>query len=200
LYFECPRAYKHNLTQFGIPGDNILEWEQTERGVEESSQVTRSAFTNYYGARRTKGISSTQAFFTNMSGVAPKTVREEMKNITSEVTFWPVKSPMVIRTFVEKKLGHGMELGTAFYQLTKTEREVQDYKLIAVRTKRTQAVYIGHEARELLSLPTSGTIKLVPGNHGDFDIFIQSTSNNRKLVPKTEVLFWPRAKAYSAGA
>jgi hypothetical protein len=118
-----------------------------------------------------------------------------MKNITAEVTFWDVRKDCTITDFVERKLNHTMTRGTAFYQLMKPEKAVQEYKKICIRNKKSGAVYTGVEARELLHLPTSGTIRLVPGNHGEFDIFVQSTSTNRKLIAGTELLYWPGAVA-----
>jgi len=35
-----------------------------------------------------------------------------------------------------------------------------------------------------------GTIKLAPGDYGNFEIFIQSTSNNRKLLAGTKCVYW----------
>jgi hypothetical protein len=53
-------------------------------------------------------------------------------------------------------------------------------------------MYSGSDARTLIGLPTSGNARLHPGNHGNYDIFIQSTSINRKLVGGTGVLYWEK--------
>ena len=83
-----------------------------------------------------------------------------------------------------------MKRGAAFYLLMKPENEVQDHKQIAIRDKKTGVIYSGVNARQMLGLPYHGTVKVVPGNHGGYDIFIQSTSVNRKLVKGTQVLYW----------
>jgi hypothetical protein len=92
-----------------------------------------------------------------------------------------------------------MKRGAAFYQLMKKEDEVQDYKQIVIRDKKSKVVYSGANARQMLGLPYNGTVKVVPGNHGTYDIFIQSTSVNRKLVKGTQVLYWDKVgQDYSA--
>jgi hypothetical protein len=75
--------------------------------------------------------------------------------------------------------------GAAFYQLTKTEARVQDGKLIVIRDKALGKVYSGDAARQLLNIPVrspKGYVRLHPDATPQFDIFIQSTSINRKLV------------------
>jgi hypothetical protein len=75
----------------------------------------------------------------------------------------------------------------------KTEKIVQGYKQIAVRNKKSGAVYAGQAARQLLQLPSTGNITLKPGTHGDWDIYIQSTSLNRILPAASSVLYWKNA-------
>ena len=92
-------------------------------------------------------------------------------------------------------IGHGKEWikGAAFYQLIKTEKKVQDYKLVALRVKTSGKVYCGADARSMLGIGQAvGTVRLVPGDHGKFDVFIQSTSVNRKIPAGTEVMYWPK--------
>lgn len=191
--FRVPRGYSSSLVRLGIPAGNIQEWETTERGMRESSAQTVSAFSNYY-AQRSVGVRSTTAFYADMSNVTKKDVDSTMTNISSEVRIWPVKTPDVIASFVSQKAKKPYRVGTAFYQLTKPEKAVQDYKLIVIRSKSNGAVYAGQSARDLLGLPTTGSIKLIPGDHGDWDIYIQSTSTNRNLIAGTNVLYWEHAK------
>ncbi len=84
-------------------------------------------------------------------------------------------------------------MGAAFYARSKPYKSVQRYKLIVIRDKNSGEVYAGQSARDLLNLPTQGMISLSPGNHGNYDIYIQSTSVNRKLVAGTNVLYWENA-------
>jgi hypothetical protein len=202
--FRVPRGYSTYLTRFGIPEGNILEWEQTSKGVEVAAVQTTQAFTSYFTAR-SAGQKSTRSFYVNVADVKPEQIQRALTDISAEVNFWPVatkENDVMVRDFVEKRLkGKPMLKGAAFYQLTKTEDEVQDYKVIMVRDKTTNAVYAGtSEVRQLLGLPTYGTIRLKPGNHGNYDIFIQSTSVNRKLKAGTQVVYWEKVgKPFTEG-
>ena len=44
----------------------------------------------------------------------------------------------------------------------------------------------------MIGLPASGTVRVNPGQFSQFEIYIQSTSINRKLVAGTNLLYWPK--------
>lgn len=194
--FRVPRGHAQSLAALGIPEGNILEWEQTQRGVERATAATREAFTEYMSAR-SAGVKSTQKFYTNLENVTSKDVAAVLEDVSADVIVWavgPNDAGVEIRPFIESRLkrlnGKPMLKGAGFYQLTKTEPEVQDHKKILIRDKTTQAIYFGAAARQMLGLPTWGTVRLAPGSHGNFDIFIQSTSVNRKLTSGTSLIYW----------
>lgn len=190
--FRVPRGQSSQLQSLGIPAGNIMEWEQTERGVEKATAQTRQAFQNYY-VGRVGGQSATRGFYADLSQVSTKEVKQAMKEISSEVLLFPVGTKddgEWISHFVERRLpGESYLKGAAFYQLTKSET-VQDHKRVMIRDKKTGAVYEGYAARKMLGLPDSGQVRLRPGDHGGFDLFIQSTSYNRHLVAGTQVVYW----------
>jgi hypothetical protein len=194
--FRVPHGYGRKLASFGIPEGNILEWEQTQRGIEVASQHTQAAYGEYF-KQRTMGVRSVKNFYsTDMSKVSVSQVKANLIDISNEIKLFavqPNENGMMIRPFVESKLGSPMLKGAAFYQLSKPEKEVQSYKQICIVDKKSGAVYSGAGARDLLGLPHYGTVKIVPGNHGQYDIFIQSTSVNRKLIAGTQVLYWTKA-------
>lgn len=188
--FRVPRGYKRELTQYGIPEGNILEWDQTERGVQAASIATRSAVKSFYAAR-SAGATSTSKFYADLSEVTISEVKQALVDISNQVDVYVVGSNndgVQIKDFVEAQ-GITFTKGCAFYQLSKTET-VQDYKQIAISDKITGAVYSGYAARDMLGLPHTGECKLAPGQHGQYDIFIQSTSVNRKLVKGTNIMIW----------
>lgn len=194
--FRVPRGYKYHLESLGIPGGNIFEWEQSERGMQVSTQATSKGMSNYYSARK-QGVRSTNTFYTDIADVNIKTIKENLDDISRKVTFWTVNTPeegQTIRGFCQKRLGGGrdMKKGSAFYLLQKPEA-VQDYKVIAIVDKTTGSVYSGPAARDLLGLPQYGEARVAPGDHGKYDIFIQSTSVNRKLPQGTKVMYWDSA-------
>lgn len=189
--FRVPKGYARKLTsQFGIPAGNILEWDQSERGVVEATAQTKSAFTDYFQAR-SLGATSTNKFYTNLKDVDVKTIQASLVDISAHVRLMLTSAKEVIKPFCEAQTGKPFVKGAAFYQLTKTEPEVQDYKKVVIRHKVTGAVYGGPAARDLLGLPQHGMSFVKPGDHGDYDIYIQSTSINRVLPPGTQLLYWP---------
>lgn len=192
--FRVPRGHGRAIARkLGISEGNIQEWDQTERGVEVAAAKDAEAFTQYFTAR-SAGTTSTRKFYTDLSKVSSQDVAVALTDVSQEVSIWPVSpkdNEAEIRPFVEARLnGKPMLKGAGFYQLTKTEPTVQDHKKILIRDKTTQAVYFGQAARQMLGLPTYGDVRLAPGNHGNFDIFIQSTSVNRKLPAGTSLIYW----------
>lgn len=200
--FRVPRGGKLGLTRMGIPEGNIQEWDQTTRGVDVSTQATTAAFNDYY-ENRGKGLKSTSTFYSNLANVSAAEVKASLKDISAEVSMFYVAShqdDMEIRPFVEAQLKSAMLKGAAFYQLSKTESKIQDTKMIVIRDKKTGSVYYGPAARQLIGLPTTGNARVHPGNHGNFDIFVQSTSVNRKVKAGTQVMYWSRVgQAFTEG-
>lgn len=195
--FRVPRGYASRLqSRLGISAGNIQEWDQTEKGVAVAAKADAEAFTQYF-VGRTMGATSTQKFYADLTNVSVAEVKAQLEDISSEVMLWPVSESddgAVIVSFCEQRLGGKRMLkGAAFYQLTKPEARVQDYKKIVIRDKTSNAVYYGNAAKQMLGLPTVGQIKLWPGQQGNYDVFIQSTSYSRKLVKGSQLLYWEKA-------
>lgn len=193
--FRVPSCYSYQLASLGIPPGNILEWEQTEHGLRASSELTRAAVSKYY-TNRSLGVKSSSSFYADLSGVTSRDLKQNLVDLTPQIDVWPVSkhysNTVEIRTFVESKNRGIYVKGAAFYQLTKTE-EVQDYKKIVILDKLSGKYYGGAEARQMLGLPVFGYVKLKPADHDQFEIFIQSTSVNRKLVGGTKLVYWEGA-------
>jgi len=200
--FRVPRGETRNLTRFGIPSGNIQEWDQTAHGVTVSTQATTAAFNDYY-TERSRGVKSTSTFYASAANVTVAEAKAQLKDISAEITMWPVlhnENGAEIRPFVEKRLNKPMLKGSAFYLLNKTESKVQENKLIIIRDSKDGTVYYGPAARQMIGLPTVGNARVVPGAHGNWEIYIQSTSVNRKLVTGSCVMYWPHVgKAFTEG-
>ena len=147
--------------------------------------------TNYF-ATRSAGQTSTKSFYTTNIVVNNEDVRRAVKDSTNEFDIFNipnVSDGIRIDEFVRGILGT-YQVGYGYYQLTKPEKAVQDYKQMALYDKNTRKIYSGTiNVRSLLGLPLSGTVKLIPGNHSNYEIFIQSTSTNRKLVGGSKMLY-----------
>lgn len=184
--FLLPPGSKDRFcSRFGIPVGNIREWEATTQGVREYAVANSQGITSYFSSRQ-RGIKSTKSFYTDLSDLTSKDVKKNLDDISGMVRVLPVDREEDIKTFVEKNMGKYVP-GTAFYQLTKDEKKVQDYKQLLVMEKGKKAVFGGPDARSVLGIP-DGDLKIKPGNHGNWDVFVQSTSSNRKLVRGTKVL------------
>lgn len=199
--FRVPRRHGASIiSQLGISEYNIQEWDQTVAGVEKAAKRDAEAFTQYLTSR-SMGATSTTKFYANLDEGQMQKAKADLVDISAEVTMWPVKpteNNVLIRDFVEGRLSimkggrpATMLKGAAFYQLKKTEPIVQDHKKIIIRDRTTNALYGGVAARQVLGLPAVGNCRLAPGSHTNYDIYIQSTSVNRKLASGTFVIYWP---------
>ena len=189
--FRVPEGYRDELDGLGIPLDNIQEWGTTAEGMAKSTAATTQAMDSFYAAR-SAGAKSSGVFYANAANVSQQAVKAALVDISSELNVWsvlPEEDGNEIKPFAEKRLNGPLLKGAAFYQLTKTEARVQDNKVIMIRDKSTGRVYVGAAARQMIGLPLSGTVRLKVGDHGNYDIFIQSTSTNRKLVAGSVVLY-----------
>ena len=194
--FRVPVGYGDSLVRkLGIHSGNVQEWEQTKKGVETSTAATRSAFKGYM-SERSKGLSSTRTFYTNLSEISKKDLQVSLEDISNKVQLYTVPSKddgIQIRTFFENNHGE-FKKGCGFYELVKREKAVQDYKKIVIRDRKSRHIYGGNAARKLLGMPLDQSVPVAPGDHSNYDLFIQSTSVNRKLPSGTRVLYWADAE------
>lgn len=187
ITFSVPRGKKEKLVSiFGIPEDNIQEWEQTDQGTREAFADTQDAMSNYYDAR-SRGERKSKTFFKKVQSNVPKNARTLLKDLSDSFKCYKVISEEVIRPFVEDKTGATYKKGSAYYLLMKEEK-VQPNKEVLIQEKGKKAIYGGPEAREMIGLPNDEYAKVDPGNHGNYDVFIQSRSVNRILPRGTKVL------------
>lgn len=189
ITFQLPPNGKNYFLRCfpSIPAGNVIEWEQTERGVETVARETVAGVGSYF-ASRSVGETFTKGFYTvNANDISSKDLTK-LNNVQNLTKSWTCEKESEIADFSKSKLGF-YAAGTMYYQLTKDEK-VQSYKKILVQKRFSKQVYAGQEARDLLSLP-SGDIKVRVGNLGEYDVFIQSTSVNRKLVRGSKVIYYP---------
>lgn len=190
--FRVPHGYKKKITKaLNLSENNVIEWEQTESGFKNVSVATSIGTQSYFDLR-SSGATQTRSFFKpDLSHVNDKQLKATLVDVKKEVKFWNVKlnDPNIIRDFCEEKSKASFLKGAAFYQLVKKET-VQAKKQLAIRNKKTGAVYIGDAARDVMGLPKNTEIKVAPGEHGEYDVYVQSTSVNRKLPIGTNILYW----------
>lgn len=179
---------KREAKNFGFPEGNIEIWDTTTRGLEEVERSTSKVLNNYM-VNRAAGVRGTKNLFhlDTVVKLAEKTVKANLDTLPSdEYLTFPVYAEDRIDEFVTRVTRKAYRTGSAYYRLDKTET-IQAQKQLVLRQKQSGKVYYGAAARETLGLPDY-TLKVAPTNHGTWDIFVQSTSTNRKLLPGTEVL------------
>lgn len=91
-----------------------------------------------------------------------------------------------IKDFVEDS-GARFKVGKGFYQFTKTET-IQENKEVVLRDREGN-FFSGEKARELIGVPVGTRKRLAPRYLRNYDVFVQSTSWNRKLKRGTEFLY-----------
>jgi von Willebrand factor type A domain len=84
--------------------------------------------------------------------------------------------------------GVEFKTGRGFYEFTKSVK-VQHYKEVILQEKATGDFYSGEKAREIAGMPIGEDATVKPGDLGGYRCFIQSTSNNRKLLGGTRFLY-----------
>lgn len=191
--FLVPNGHARSFSmKYGIPMGNIQEWDKnTKAGTEEAFIKNAAAFSGYF-ISKSRGVKSTKSFYSDVSDLTVRKARKALSEITNQVSFVCPRTECQIRNCI---IDAGKEWikGAAFYQLIKTEKRVHPYKLVALRVKTSGKVYCGQDARDMLGIgQATDTVRLVPGEHGKFDVFIQSTSVNRKILSGSEVMYWPK--------
>ena len=183
-----PGTSRAFAAKYGIPLDNVREWEATKKGVQEAVAATNVGINNYFVAR-SQGKRAVQSFYvqTDLSKVSPQQMKQQLADLSQRFKRFNVDQEAPVREFVVKHTGHDYVIGSAYYMLMKTEK-VQPQKQVLIMEKGGAAVWGGPEARDLIGLPRGTEAKVVPGNHSSYDIYVQSTSVNRKLPRGTKVL------------
>lgn len=92
-----------------------------------------------------------------------------------------------IKDLVES-IGAEFERGRGYYEFTKRET-IQSYKEIILMNNETGDMFEGAAAREILGLPADSNINIRPEFGKQYTVFVQSTSNNRKLIGGTRFLY-----------
>ena len=184
LGFLIPKSSNRiYFDRMGIDSGNVATWDtESVQGIADSFGSIREA-TDTFMNNRASGIQASTVFSTGTDTVNKETVKN-LKPVKVSKTYY-VTDDSRIDEFYNVMYGT-YPFGHAYYQLTKRET-IQPTKGILVLDKRTQKVYGGPDARKLIGLPDE-TIKVSPNHNPDYEIFVQSTSYNRKLKAGTKTL------------
>jgi hypothetical protein len=181
---------------YGFPSENVAIWDATSaEGVIEVGKTIQDATENFMQARSKGGFVGTRSLFsTGIDAINASTVRTALTPLDqSQYWVFPVHTnssrpdgKFPIQDFLASR-GVQFVPGHSYYQLTKTEK-IQPQKSIAIRERSTGKVYTGAHARDVLGLPAGFEVKVKPDFNPQYDVFVQSTSTNRVLMPSTDLL------------
>jgi hypothetical protein len=183
-----PSGHKQHMAALGVSLDNIMEWENTQRGAQHAFTQTNAATANYM-TLRSAGLKSTEKFYatTDLSQLQKTEIKAALTDISARFRGFEVTKEADIKAFTEEKTGRDYVLGSVYFALTKKEK-VQKTKDVLIMEKGKKAIWGGKEARDLLGIPVGVDVTVTPGNHAGYDVYVKSTSVNRKLVRGTKVL------------
>jgi len=191
---RMPRGASSRAIMLGIPAGNILEWETTREGMVKATAATQAATASFYSSRAA-GAKASSGFYTNAAAVDVS----KLTDITKEVSLYQVPDSrgtarLRIDDFILSKRSKFLK-GAAFVQLVKTEPKIGPKKIVLIRERKApHRIFAGKEARQMIGMPTDPTsnARVHPGDHGDYDIFIQSESLNRLLPDNVGVIYWEK--------
>jgi uncharacterized protein YegL len=168
----------------GVPADNIRGWNvASATGAADAGKAVSSAVAGYYDSR-SKGVTRSTRFFVDASKVTEGEVARVAQPLAS-FKVWRIEKETVIREAVESR-GYEFREGCGYYELSKGERLRAGRAILLQRRDvgLKSPVYAGEGLRGLLGIP-EGEHLIGEGTLGDWRVYVQSTSFNRKLVRGT---------------
>lgn len=174
--------------KLGFPSNNIQIWNTNAAGLQAAGDSIKNATEAFFNNRAAGIVGSNNLFKLDTSNLSTSTVQQNLQELAADsYQIYQVEVDGAIKAFVEEKTGAPYVKGTTNYMLNKKEL-IQSYKKIFIRERTTGKVYGGDNARNLLKLPLNQDIDVRPDANNMFDIFVESTSVNRKVVAGTSVL------------
>lgn len=185
--FVPNQAGKFSAEKYGFPKANISVWSTDSQGMNDVGNVMTKATTSYMQVRST-GVRSVKDLFSVKTENLKATVVKGKLAKLSKSEFSLIPNGAIVREIKQVIEGGGKAYSKerSYYQLTKIEH-IQGYKKICLQDKADNSVYTGQSARDLLGLPDH-EVKVSPVQHDKYNIFVQSTAPNRKIMPNTSVL------------
>ncbi len=181
------RAGVSEMEGLGVLRDSVAIWDVTSaKGLLDAGKTMRDA-TATFMTNRAAGIRGTRSVFsTGLDAVNKRSVVTTLEPLkANEFTLVTSLGTSQIRDFVTEATG-GYVRGNSYYLLRKKET-IQPTKQIVVVERATGKAYTGQNARDLIGLPNK-YVDVRPDHNPAYDIYVQSTSVNRKVTPLDKVL------------
>lgn len=177
-----------DMENLGVLADSVAIWDvSSAKGLIDAGAKMRTATSNWMVGRKS-GVRGTRSVFgTGLDAVNKRSVVQNLQPLkANEFTLLTSLGTAQIRDFVTSATG-AYDRGKAYYKLTKKET-IQPSKQIVVVEKATGKAYTGENARHLIGLPDGKYVDVRPDANPAYDIYVQSTSVNRKVSPNDKVL------------
>ncbi len=179
---ERTGGYHFTLDQFSEVTDLIMaicykqgdpaRFQEWENEIIKSGRMTRSVDAN----------------FAKLSGRSERSLPKSLDAVPlGRFQILDVENDVSIREFVESN-DLIFQKGKGFYEFTKSEL-IQESKEVVLREKLTGDMFSGEKARRMIGLSVGERAKVKPVYFDEFDVFVQSTSYNRKLIGGTRFLY-----------
>lgn len=186
---------KITAARYGIPNGNIATWDATSaHGVEEAIAAVSTANASYMSARATGTRGTKNLFQMNTAAATSSAVKQLAVKPLERGKFMLIPPPAVDKTAIKDMVednGLKFRIGLNYYQMMKPEKIQADKKVALVRKQRKGVaeadVFVGYEIRDFLGLPDH-EVRVEPGSTPDYDIFVQSNSNNRHMMKNQRLL------------
>ena len=178
---------KLELSQFSHIPQFLTAFVYNQAGKLEEYENSDSSFKQNF---------SLKSMFNKLKGVkditVPLTSTTRLSSLDSRFQVMTLPNRMVvIKDFVE---GNGIKFkkGRGFYQFTKSETVQADKEVILVNKRTGEIIYDITTCRNMIKVPYGVKGNISPRNLSivnEWDIYIQSNSFNRKLMPNTKFLY-----------
>lgn len=190
--FACvgPAAASAFFKSCGIPETCIRQWDgkDTTDLAAVTSQVTRGV--SAYATAVKSGKAAVDTFFVDVvkQGITVAAAKSQLRDITSSLRRRKISKFVEMADYVKNELKREYVPGAGYYQVYKAET-LKVGRAIVLQPRGEDVFLAGPAARKLLGLPEDRDVRIEPKNLGDFIIYFQSASPNRKLPPDTTLLY-----------
>lgn len=184
-----PKGSTYLNKSFGIPLANIREWEATNKGMNDTATANVAAVANYYSGTKS-GLTRSTNFYVdvNLRNLSTEEIKKKLTNVTNNFKQATVTEHISVKEFVEQHIKRNYRIGSTYYCLTKPET-IQPNKKVLIMEKNQKTIWGGDAARQMIGLPVGGSdAKVKIEDLAKYDVYVQSTSVNRKLIPSTKIL------------
>ncbi len=180
LTFAGPSSARRWLSQVGVPEGNFQAWDGSERQMVETQAQTSKGLDQYIQSR-SAGVTRSARFYADPSALTSSGIKSMTKQV-KPTDIRKVTAKMDGRAIADF-YGSKFKPGNHYYELVKPEY-IQDGKELVILIKSSGEYRLGSRAvRAMLGLPETGKVRVHPGPHNDkYDIFVQTSSMNRKVV------------------